>query len=250
MAMQFKDHFSKQSDTYVKFRPTYPDEIFSFLASLCPEHNLAWDCATGNGQAANGLTKYFKRIIATDASETQLSNAMQNEKIEYKNALAEDSGIPSVSVDLITVAAAVHWFDHDKFYKEVNRVLKPNGVIAAWTYNNPTVNPAVDAVMEKLHQGVLREYWPKESWLVINRYKDIPFPFERIQTPDFYCTKQMDLEGMEGHYLSWSATQRYIDATGKNPVDEVRKELTQAWGNPSEVKTVTWHLTFLVGRKA
>ena len=247
--MQFKDHFSKQSDTYAKFRPTYPDELFAYLSSLCNEHDLVWDCATGNGQAANGIAKYFKKVIATDASEAQLSNAKPNEKITYKQALAEESGIESESVDIVTVAAAVHWFNFDKFYAEVNRVLKPDGILAVWTYNNPAVNSAIDAVMEKLHQGILHNYWPKESWLVINRYKDVPFPYEKIKTPNFASTMRLDLSGYEGHMRSWSATQKYIDAMGKNPIDEIREELTQAWGNANEIKDVRWDLTMMVGRK-
>ena len=247
--MEFKDYFSKQSDTYLKFRPTYPDELFAYLASLCPEHDRVWDCATGNGQAAISLTKYFKQVIATDASEQQLKNAIQNEKVEYKLALAEDSGIASGSIDLVTVASAVHWFDHPKFYKEVDRVLKPGGVLAVWAYRENRVNDRVNPVIEKLSLEVLRDYWPKESWLVINSYKDLPFPYDRIKTPVFECKAKIDLKGLEGYFLSWSSAQRYISQTGKNPIDAVRKEFNEAWSEGNEVKNITWELTLIVGKK-
>jgi ubiquinone/menaquinone biosynthesis C-methylase UbiE len=247
--MQFKDYFSAQADTYAKYRPKYPEEMFAFLSSLCPEHELAWDCATGNGQAANSLVNYFNKVIATDASDKQLSNAKPHEKIEYRLALAEDSSITPGSVDLVTVAAAVHWFDFDKFYKEVNRVLKPKGVIAVWTYNDALINDKVNIAMEKLHRDILGSYWPKESRVVMNRYKDLPFPFERTTTPKFSYESKMDLNMLEGYLLTWSASQRYINDKGKNPVDEIRDELTAAWGNANEVKKVVWELTLIVGRK-
>jgi methylase of polypeptide subunit release factors len=73
--MTFKDHFSKQAADYAKFRPRYPHEMFEYLGSLAPRRQLAWDCGTGNGQAAVGLATMFDRVIATDASEKQISNA-------------------------------------------------------------------------------------------------------------------------------------------------------------------------------
>ena len=246
--MQFKDHFSKQSDTYAKFRPSYPDELFTFLASLCPAHDLAWDCATGNGQAANSLTKYFNKVVATDASEAQLKNAKQNEKVTYKLALAEDSGIESSSADIVTIAAAIHWFDFEKFYKEVKRVLKPGGIIAAWTYNDASVNSAVDACEKKLSDGILRDYCPKESQLVKDRYRTIPFPFERIETPTFSYSRKTNLHDLEEYFKTWSATQRYIDTTGRNPYDEVRKDFADAWGNSDEMKDIRWDLVMLIGK--
>jgi hypothetical protein len=54
--MTFPDHFSDHADLYEAFRPAYPEALFAYLTSLVPAHDLAWDCATGNGQAAVALT--------------------------------------------------------------------------------------------------------------------------------------------------------------------------------------------------
>src|SRR5690349_21022516 len=143
--MTFKDHFSRQAADYAKFRPRYPRELFEYLGSVAPSLALAWDCATGNGQAAVELAEVFDRVIATDASEKQISNAQPHRHIEYRVAQAENSGIKSGTVDLLMVAQALHWFDLDRFYLEARRVLKPNGALAASAYLCAQIDPAVDA---------------------------------------------------------------------------------------------------------
>ena len=119
------NYFAVQSEHYSRNRPTYPDELFDFLSGLCTSHELAWDSATGNGQAAVSLSGYFKKVIATDFSNEQLSRAFQKENIFYRNESAEHSSLENNSADLVTVATAIHWFNIPEFYKEVHRVLKP-----------------------------------------------------------------------------------------------------------------------------
>ncbi len=142
--MIFKDHFSKQATDYAKFRPRYPQKLFDYLGRIAPNRRVAWDCGTGNGQAAVGLALVFDRVIATDASEKQIANAQSHEKVDYRVAPAEHSGIGSEAVDLIMVAQALHWFDLDRFYAEARRVLKPDGILAASAYNLLHIDPAVD----------------------------------------------------------------------------------------------------------
>ena len=126
--MTFKDHFSKQAADYAEFRPRYPREMFEYLTSVAPARQLAWDCATGSRQAAVGLAAVFDRVIATDASEKQIANAEPHEHVEYRVASGEESGLESSAIDLIIVAQALHGFDLDRFYAEVERLLKPRGV--------------------------------------------------------------------------------------------------------------------------
>src|SRR5438067_12707191 len=99
--MSFKDHFSKQAADYAIFRPSYPQELFVYLGSVAPGRQLAWDCGTGNGQAAVGLASVFDRVIGTDASENQIPNAEQDVRDEYQHAAAENSGIEAAAVDMV-----------------------------------------------------------------------------------------------------------------------------------------------------
>jgi len=158
--MNFKDFYSKHAKEYSKYRPTYPPELFDYLNSIVSNHDLALDCATGNGQAALGLAKYFNKVIAVDASGEQTKNAFKDPKIEYRVEKAEDTKLESNSADIVTIATAIHWVDTELFYKEVRRVLKDDGVFAVWTYSNTSViNPLVDEVINSFSKNVLNKHW-------------------------------------------------------------------------------------------
>ena len=178
--MSFKDHFSKQAADYAIFRPGYPQELFTYLGTIAPSRQLAWDCGTGNGQAAVELASGFDRVIATDASEKQIANAEPHEHVEYRVAPAENSGIESETIDLIMVTQALHWFDLDRFYAEARRVLKPDGVLAASAYNLLRIEPAIDEIANRYYYEVVGPFWPPERQLV-ERFADLPFPFDEIR---------------------------------------------------------------------
>ena len=103
-----KDYFSKQSGLYAKNRPGYPDELFITLASLCKTHLSAWDCATGNGQCAVSLSKYFKKVFASDGSALQIANSFKRDNIIYRVEQAEQCSLPDAEADIVTVATAIH----------------------------------------------------------------------------------------------------------------------------------------------
>jgi ubiquinone/menaquinone biosynthesis C-methylase UbiE len=243
--MEFKDHFSKQAAEYAKFRPRYPHELFEWLGSISPASNLAWDCATGSGQAAVELARVFERVVATDASEKQVANAERHPRIEYRVATAEESGLKSGSADLITVAQALHWFDLDRFYAEARRVLKPRGVIAATAYKLATVSPTVDAVVNRYYSKIVGRYWPAERVLV-EKFEELPFPFAGIEAPRFGMVAEWNVDQLLGYLRTWSATQRFMAAENLDPLAGVETELLQAWGE--EPRRVVWPLTVKVGR--
>ncbi len=239
--MKFQDHFSRQSDIYLKARPTYPDELFEYLASLMESKDTCWDCGTGNGQAAVSLAKYFTKVIATDPSAKQIENAIPFSNVEYRVAPAEDSGLPADSVDLLTAATAAHWFEHDKFYAEANRVLKNNGVIALWTYSLAHISPEIDELMNWWAYDYLESYWPDGRWYVRNKYKTLPFPYTEIQSPDFFCTMYWKLPQWLDYLRSWSAYNKYIEKHGTDPLEALLPKLNPLWP-AEEIKKVSWPL--------
>ena len=245
--MNFKDYFSTQSVDYAKYRPSYPLELFEYLASIAPRQETAWDCATGNGQAALALASFFARVVATDGSQAQLDNAARHERITYKLATAEDSHIESHSIDLVTVAQALHWFDLKAFYAEVSRVLKPSGVLAVWCYNLLEISPALDAVINKFYAGTVGPYWPPERRLIEDNYRSIAFPFAEVEPPKFEMRARWNLMDLLGYFRTWSATQRFIAARGFDPVPDLADQLLPLWEKPDEAKTIKWPLYLRAG---
>jgi len=246
----FEDHFSADSPGYRANRPGYPDTLFDHLAAVAPRHELAWYCATGSGQAATGLARHFRRVIATDASAQQITSAVSLPSIEYRVAAAEHSGLDARSVDLCTVAQSLHWFDLDSFYAEVNRVLVAGGMLAIWSYNLLTVTPALDAVIRRLYHDILGPYWPPQRQLVEQGYADIPFPFEPLPSPQFEMAAQWKFAQLTGYLRTWSAVQRYLREKGADPVASVEAELLAAWGKPGLLHAVRWPLVLRLGRTA
>ena len=244
----FEDHFSGHSEQYVQSRPRYPDEIYAYLASITPGHSLAWDCGTGNGQAAIGLAKHFDKVYATDASAEQISHAHAHEKVEYHVEPAEHVSLDSSSADLVTVAVAIHWFDFDEFYREVKRVLKPAGILAAWTYSFPEISPQVDELVRRYYYEIVGEYWPERIHYLEERYETLPFPFEEIVPPAFVMKIDWNLNQFAAFLDSWSASQRYKAQKGHHPLEILWPAMLAAWGNENDQRLIRWPLHFRIGR--
>jgi ubiquinone/menaquinone biosynthesis C-methylase UbiE len=246
----FHDHFSSFANRYADFRPRYPAAIFDYLASIVPRTSLVWDCACGNGQATIDLAERFDRVIATDASAEQIKSATRHPKVDYRVATAESSGLADHSIGLVTVAQAIHWFDFDRFYAEVNRVLTADGIIAVWAYGIDEVEgDAVNALAQDYYSNVVGPYWPPERVLVEQGYRTIPFPFTEISAPPIHMEMQWDLDALLGYCGTWSATNRFIKAKGFNPLERLEKELSEVWGERHRTRRVTWPLSMRVGRK-
>lgn len=246
--MTFKDHFSGHATIYHEARPTYPAALFDWLATLTPAHDLVWDAGCGNGQASAALAEHFKRVFATDPSTTQIENAEAHANVEYRVEPAEQGSLADASADLVTVAQALHWFDHARFYSQVRRVLKPRGVFAAWSYADCRVDAAIDAIKDHLYVDLTGPYWPPERVYVDSGYRTLPFPFEEIASPAFEMQAGWTLAQFLAYLRSWSATQRYRKAKGVDPVDEVETALARAWGDPYVPRIVRWDFHLRCGR--
>jgi len=246
----FKDYFSGHAEDYSKYRPNYPTELFSYLASLTLHHDLAWDCATGNGQAALSLSNYFTEVIATDASRRQIKNAKHKHGVIYRVASAEKSNLEPDSVDLITVAQAFHWFDAALFSKEASRVLKDNGLIAIWTYNLLEVTDEINKIINHFYASVLGDFWDFKRSMVENGYKDVTLPFREIGSPIYKMSAKWNLKQLIGYLNTWSAVKKYTSQLSENPVESIVEELLNTWGEPDESLIVTWPLSVKIWKYA
>jgi SAM-dependent methyltransferase len=246
--MPYEDHYSGHAHAYARHRPRYPDALFAWLASVVPGHRLAWDVGTGNGQVAVALADHFAQVIATDASADQLAHAATNDRVVYRNEHADSVFLPPASVDLITAGAAAHWFELDGFYREVRRVGKPGAVIALFSYGPRDLADAVDPSVHRFQEEVLAGFWPEGIQYVNDRYTTLPFPFDEIAAAPFAIAADWTLEDLVAILGTWSASQRFVQARGREPLDEILDDLTLSWGDPMTPRHFEWPLFMRVGR--
>ena len=246
----FTDHFARVSAQYASHRPTYPASLFTWLGTVTPGRQLAWDCATGTGQAAVALAEQFEQVWATDASASQIAAATPRSNISYRTAAADHSGLPDRSADLVTVAQALHWFELEPFYCEVRRVLKPEGILAVWTYGvfhaEGDGADAVQTLLDRFYHQTVGPYWPPERRHVENSYAELEFPFSELTPPEFSMMTAWTLDDLAGYLRSWSATSRYTEAQGSDPVTPLCAELATLWG--AARRPVVWPLSLKAGR--
>lgn len=246
----YADHFSRVASEYASRRPGYPDELFAYLAGLVSRRELAWDCAAGSGQATLPLARWFQHVVGTDASPEMLSRAPAHPQIQYRVAQAEQSGLSSASVDLVTVAQALHWLEPDLFYAEVERVLAREGVLAVWTYGrNHLDDESLDRVLQQFYEDIVGPYWPAERCHVEAGYRTLPFPFPELVPPSFAMEMEWSLTELLGYVGTWSASQRFREVEGHDPVQLLASGLAGEWGAPDRRRRITWPLSTRVGRR-
>jgi SAM-dependent methyltransferase len=245
--MSFKDHFSRQSTAYRRYRPGYPPELIEYVAGRVADRRLALDCATGSGQAAVDLARHFDTVLALDGSASQLASAEAHERVHYVAALAERLPVAAGSVSLVAAAQAFHWFDFDRFHAECRRVLVPGGVLAVWTYEKFRVDAAVDEVVDRFYTDVVGADWPAERRYVEQGYRTLPFPWQEEAAPVFVLETDWDLEQVVGYLATWSAVQRYKDRVGQDPLPALRPRLASLWPSAG-TRRLRWPIHLRLGR--
>jgi SAM-dependent methyltransferase len=241
--------FSTLACEYSLFRPGYPPELFEWLAHTASTRDAAWDCGCGNGQASVPLAAHFSRVFATDSAAEQIAAAKPHPRVSYAVAPAEHSGLPGASVDLVTVAQALHWFDVEAFYAEARRVARPGALLAAWTYPRPEfIDAELDRRFLDFYTGVVGPHWPPERRHVEANYTTLPFPFAEIPHPSFALELRWNLEQVLGYVSSWSATSRYRKTEGRDPLPRLRTALAPLWPDAGRELSVRMRIVLRAGR--
>lgn len=240
--------FGANAQAYAAGRPGYPDALFDWIAEQAPSRGAVWDCATGSGQAARSLASRFERVFATDMSADQLAAAEPHPGIIFAQAPAEASGLADRSVDAVTVATALHWFDFDRFWEEVRRVAKPGGLFCAWTYGEADAAPDVrehliDPVLE-----LVEPYWAEGNWLSLRGYprEEIKFPLEEIKPPAISLQPGWNSADLAAFIGTWSAVTRARDDGHAAALDALFASATKALAGRQ--LDVSLPLTIVAGR--
>jgi SAM-dependent methyltransferase len=246
--MSFPDLFSAAAAQYAVARPTYPDALFDWVASESPSSCRAWDCATGSGQAAAGLARHFTTVCASDASREQIARAVRHPRVNYSVQLAERPAYATASFDVVSAACALHWFDVDRYFTEVGRVLRPGGLFAAWTYHRCVVDDAIDEALQRVLHEPIRSYWLPQNEISWNGYRDVAMPFAPVSSPPFHIDCRWTLDQFVAFVRTWSGARRFAAARGDAIFDEVRRVLAPLWGR--ETRRVILPIDVRAGRRS
>ncbi|CAA9532892.1 MAG: SAM-dependent methyltransferase [uncultured Sphingomonadaceae bacterium] len=208
--MTFANTFAQGSDAYAAARPLYPQDLLDWIASACRNHDAAWDCATGNGQAAVALARIFQRVEATDVSAAQVAEAFAAPNVRYSAQPAESTAFADRSFDLITVAQALHWFDYELFWPEVRRVARPGALFCAWGYAWFRGDPDVENKLLGPVAKLVEPYWAAQNRILWNSYRDADTlcPFDRLEAPELRIVVDWSVDRIIAYVRTWSAYKR------------------------------------------
>jgi SAM-dependent methyltransferase len=195
-----------------------------------------------------GLAEFFECIDATDASAEQIAHAQAHPRVRYKAVPAESSGLGDRSVDLISVAQALHWFDRDRFFSEVRRVARPGALVAVYGYSWFYLTPTIDELTNRWLLQPVESFWSPNNRLLWHGYRTIAFPFEEVTSPCLAIHLTWTLDQLFEYYLTWSAPRRKVAAEGNSFVGEARRAFESAWGEPTQARHVVMPLTVRLGR--
>jgi SAM-dependent methyltransferase len=240
--------FGEYASDYARSRPQYPVALWQWVTSLCSAHDHAWDAGCGNGQASLALAAHFNQVTATDISAEQIANATPHKKVNYITAPTEDLSFPPASLDLVCVAQALHWFDLNTFWPQVQSALKPSGLFVAIAYGVFTLNEPIDAATKQYFFDVVEPYQAAGNRMIAQGYQDIAFPFKMIDAPQMAIECEWTMEQLLAYADTWSAVARMRKEQGEDPMPAYRAALAQVWGDAAKVRRVQMPLLIKAGR--
>ena len=80
-------------------------------------------------------------------------------------------------------------------------------------------------------------------------YRTLPFPFAATTPPTIRMDARWTFEQLPGYFSTWSATNRFIKATGRNPLEPLSEALRRVCGDPNSPRLIVWLLSLRVCRK-
>jgi len=256
----------KQAQKFKKFRPSYPaslyESIYEYLASGGGAQDTAVDvsCGTVGERSTSPLTSTFGRVIAVDVKKAQADQVRKNgnssPKQMYFGQSTDLSFLRSGTVDLVTVSQAYHWLDRERFLRQVNDALAPNGVLAVHGYGNLTTdNPDVSAIIFQYYTETLRGYWESERRHVDNEYKHFTLPLSDFtRRAGFRIEKTWPLSGLVGYLSTQTASRVFIEKNGLGELEKIYDNLRDIYNykgdsNGEPTINITWPTFLLLGRK-
>ncbi|KAH3672064.1 hypothetical protein WICMUC_004465 [Wickerhamomyces mucosus] len=269
------------SDNYQDKRPGYPPSLFKAISDYHKgDRKVALDVGSGPGTASFPLLEYFDKVIATDPSDIMIKPGIEaitpdlKDRISFHVSSGEEfKNIEDGSVDLITCAEALHWINHENFFKEASRVLKPNGTIAFWGYIEPIFidHPKSNDIYEKYvfeDDRYMGPLWKPGKHYLRYFFNDVKIPaeeFKDVEKHDYYPGKTQkktayflgdenySMKKFADYLSSWSAVHDWKRANPDAEFDvsqQLINELKETfkWDDDTKIRA-EWGTTYTFIRK-
>jgi ubiquinone/menaquinone biosynthesis C-methylase UbiE len=168
-------------------------------------------------------------VYASDPSAEQIAAAASAAGVTFVVEPAETCSLADNSADLVLAAQSLHWFDHPRFFAEVQRVLRPGGIVAAIGYSWFQVDHIVDAVIERAFLQPLQSFWADENRLLWDGYRTVAFPGVALGVPQAQIECDWTREELLTYLESWSGTRRWLAADAGQGFSAAAEELRSVW---------------------
>ncbi|XP_064096369.1 putative methyltransferase DDB_G0268948 [Macrobrachium nipponense] len=260
---------TKKPRPTIEFRPSPPDSLIKKIISSVSEKRpsplqLCVDVGCGSGQSTEQLATSFERVIGVDVSPDQLELRPGAEILlrifltgtqAHREGSAYSIPVDNNSVDLVSVCAAVHWFDMKPFYAEVDRVLQPGGILACYSYHGCSPVYQGQSFRKEFIEiwDRLNEYWSEGHNHLRTDYSELPQLYsEDFLLRGFSVEQDVSLDAVIGYISSWSALSKKREKEGDEAADrfvqDSRNRLLSAMGtqesNPPMKRRYDYFLRF------
>jgi ubiquinone/menaquinone biosynthesis C-methylase UbiE len=219
-----RGRFNGAARGYARFRPGYPDALVDGVLSETgvKSHDPVADLGCGTGILTRMLAARGLDVVGIDPNGDMLEEARSaGGGAEYRKGDAESTGLADRSVALVTVAQAFHWFDVDVALAELQRVLKPQGHVAAiWNIRGESAfMDAYDALLRRFSS----EYKVLESWeTTLAELKRHPRVSGARELRAEHA-QRFDLESLQGR--AWSSSYVFRGVHDQTGFDEALASL-------------------------
>lgn len=231
MKLSSTERFSSRVTAYLKYRPSYPKEIISYLklnAGLKTESIVA-DIGSGTGFLSKLFLDNGNIVLCVEPNKAMREAAEMSLK-KYKNFVsidgtAENTRLENNSVDFIVAGQAFHWFNPLETKKEFQRIIRPKGKTVLIWNERDIENDEFQKEYEKTLTRLIPEYSEvKHTDITIERIKDFTSPL-RINTAIFNNLQVFDFDSLIGRLLSSS----YCPDEKSELFQEVKNELLNSF---------------------
>lgn len=150
MSSSFQPRFGHAAAEFERYRPEYPPTLFERILAAVPadRRERTVDLGAGTGKATRALLPHFREVIAVEPDPGMAAKLKEDlPTVIVHNITAEDFSQPPSTVDLVTIANALHWMDAPRVFANVHGWLRPDAIFAVFDRPLPKTTPAIDDIM-------------------------------------------------------------------------------------------------------